>query len=133
MYVALTPRAGSGSSRSSVSASSSIAPRMECDSEKRSIISPIRVMPSSARSSAARDSPSSGVRVSWVVTESALTRRICRGWASTLMFRKSGSPFGWESARSASWEAIAATRPAGTIFSAPEMCCPSREARIFTE
>ena len=133
MYVARTPRAGSGSRRSSVSASRSIAPRRAWLSAKRARMSSTRAIPASARRRAATARPSAAVRVACVVTASAGSRRMGPGCASTFRFTKSGTPFACVSARATRTDATFGTDGAGTIFSAPEMCAPPRAARILTE
>ena len=52
--------------------------------------------------------------------------------ASALRFMKSGTPFAWWSARSASAANAGAMPADGTMRSAPEMCLPDCDARILT-
>ena len=131
IYVARTPRSGSGSRRSSVSASSSIAPRIPYVSEKRARISSMCMIPALERRRAATARPSAGVCVTYVETGSD-TRCTMFSAASTFTWISSGTPFAWCNARSASAAASAGMSRALTMRSAPEICAPSRAARIFT-
>ena len=132
MHVARTPLALSGSSRSSVSASTSIAPRIGPASASIATTSRARCTPASRSRRSAMASPSPGVAAFSVATGNALMRSTSP-IAATLSEMKSGLPFECPSARRTSAEAVSDVADGVTILSAPETCSLPREARIFTE
>ena len=131
MYVARRPRSASGSKRSSVSASSSIAPRIPYVSENFAKMASPFFKPSFPKASIITRRPSAGVSTSTVETGSAGRCSTASGAIdSTLKFTKSALPLAWCRARERSAAKCSGSSSSGKIFSAPDTC--SRFPALFS-